>query len=392
MDTQGGAAETSDDDVLDWLRLSLVRGLGPRERGFLRRAFATPREIFRRSVEDLSSEVERALALDPDREDIRLPGAADLLAPRAEQEALAELERSRAHGLGLSCPASASFPELLRHVDDPPLVLSVRGSRETIPEASVAVVGSRRAQAFELRLAFELGRALAAHGVVVVSGLARGIDRAAHEGALSVPEGRTVAVLGCGLARVYPTEHGELAARICERGSLLSEHPVDAPPRKFHFPRRNRIVSGIAKATIVIAADESSGALITARHALDQGREVYTIPGRLDDPLARGTNGLLKEGNAHLIEGPDDVLIPLGWKDPPPNKDLRPPLVTHKARPALRGLPGEIEALLAAGAARPFEDLLAKSHVDARALLVALGRLQGLGRVRERGGLYELTW
>lgn len=316
---------------------------------------------------------------------------AQLLGPRALAEARAEMARVRAHGVALHTLESADYPELLRHAFDPPFVVASRGSLTRVPERTVSLVGSRAAGDFERHFARELARDLASCGVVVASGLAKGIDREAHEGALEVPGGQTVAVLGCGLARIYPSEHADLAGEIVERGALLTELPMDAPPRKHHFPQRNRIVSGIAKATVVIAAGEHSGALITAKHAHEQDREIFTIPGRLDEPLARGTNNLLKLEMARLIEGADDVLERLGWKEAPADARSRPPLVKRVPRPPLPGIPGDVEALLASGRGRTFEELAGQSKLEPRVLLVALGRLQGLGRVRARGALFELT-
>ncbi|MBI3723912.1 DNA-protecting protein DprA [bacterium] len=306
----------------------------------------------------------------------------------------AGLERERAHRLGLVllAPPSDGYPPLLRDVPDPPPVLRVKGSLDALSAPAVAVVGSRRAGELDLKFARRLGRDLADAGVVVVSGLARGIDRAAHEGALEARNGRTVAVQACGLARTYPADHVKLALRIAERGALVSELPVDAPPLAFHFPMRNRIVSGLARGTVVLAAPEGSGALITADHALEQGREVYAVPGAVHDPFARGPNGLLRNG-AHVLEAAQDILLGLGFVRPRAGVPDRPPLATRAQRPPLPGVAGELEAYLAgSGIPRTFDEIVIHGGFDARAAMCALGRLEVSRRVKQLpGGAYACT-
>ena len=196
------------------------------------------------------------------------------------------------------------YPVLLRAIADPPDRLYVRG---TIPSGCmIAVVGSRRATPYGLRVAERLARELAGLGVVVVSGLARGVDAAAHRGALAAG-GQTVAVLAGGLDRIYPPEHASMAEQIAGQGALLSEARDGTAPLPGLFPVRNRIISGLSRGLVVVEAAERSGALITARMALEQGREVFAVPGSIENPLTAGTHGLIRDG-AGLVQGVEDVL------------------------------------------------------------------------------------
>lgn len=198
------------------------------------------------------------------------------------------------------------YPPLLAQIDGPPPVLLVVGASEVLQMPQIAVVGSRRATPAAREIAYGLAGELVRAGLTVTSGLAAGIDRAAHEGALE-GGGLTLAVFGCGVDLVYPRTHGGLAARIREQGLLVSEFPLGTPPLAGHFPRRNRIISGLALGTVVVEAALTSGSLVTARHALDQGREVFAVPGMVRNPLARGCHALLRDG-ATLTERGADIL------------------------------------------------------------------------------------
>jgi DNA processing protein len=191
-------------------------------------------------------------------------------------------------------------------IADPPPLLYLTGALTEQDELAVAVVGARRATAAGRTLTEELSHDLAALGMTVVSGLARGVDAAAHRGALAA-QGRTIAVLGCGIDQTYPPEHERLRRQIEERGMVLSEVPVGAPPHSHHFPRRNRIISGLSMGVVVTEAAINSGSLITARLAAEQGREVFAVPGFVKEDTSRGTNALLKEGAA-LIERAQDII------------------------------------------------------------------------------------
>jgi DNA processing protein len=198
------------------------------------------------------------------------------------------------------------YPPLLSAIPDPPIALSVRGELLREDALALAVVGSRRATPYGRDTARRLARDLASFGLTIVSGLARGIDAAGHEGALAAG-GRTIAVLGSGLDDLYPREHGKLADRIAERGAILSELDLDEPPLAQNFPRRNRIITGLALGTLVVEAAAKSGSLISARLALDQDREVFAVPGPVDSPGSEGVHALLRDG-ARLVTRAEDVL------------------------------------------------------------------------------------
>lgn len=207
------------------------------------------------------------------------------------------------------------YPALLASIYDPPRQLYLRGARpELLAGPCIAVVGARACSGYGRQVARTLGRALAGAGAVVVSGLARGVDAEAHRGALEA-NGRTVAVLGCGIDRDYPAAHAELARRIAERGLIVSEYPPGTDPAPWRFPARNRIVAGLSLATVVVEARERSGALITADFALEEGRDVLAVPGEITSALSAGSNALLRLGAAPLLAA-EDVLAAVGLEAP----------------------------------------------------------------------------
>ena len=238
----------------------------------------------------------------------------------------------------------AGYPHALRHVHDPPPRLHMRGALAGLPRAldapAVAVVGSRDATAYGLAIAGELARGLAEAGIVVVSGLALGIDGAAHRGALDAG-GTTIAVAGAGTDVAYPRQHRTLHAEIRERGVVISEHPPGTPPLKGHFPRRNRIISGLSLGVVVVEAAVHSGSLSTARHAVEQGREVFAVPGPVGAARSSGPHALLKRG-ARLVETVDDILaeLPPGIASPRLEDGNERPTLS----PALAGLVEGIRA------------------------------------------------
>jgi DNA processing protein len=225
---------------------------------------------------------------------------------RMLREEQARVARS---GLRVIVWGDAAYPSLLRHIASAPLVLYLRGTLEPGDEAAVAIVGARHATDYGETVAHELALELSRRGLTIVSGLARGIDAAAHRGALEAT-GRTLAVLGSGLDQIYPPEHGPLADQVAGSGALLSEFPLGTAPLRPHFPRRNRIISGLSLGVIVVEAGVASGALITAHHALEQGREVFAVPGRVHARYSEGCNRLIKAG-AKLVETWEDVLAEL---------------------------------------------------------------------------------
>jgi DNA processing protein len=265
-----------------------------------------------------------------------------------------------------------SFPAALLALADPPVGLFVRGVLPAGP--AVALVGARHASAYGREVAEHFGRELAAAGVVVVSGMARGVDAAAHRGALAAG-GPTVAFWGAGPDQVYPREHNGLADEIAAHGCLLTEYPPGAPPRAHHFPERNRLLAGMCQVVVVVEADERSGALITARLALEEGREVMAVPGSVFSRLSVGPNGLLRAGAAPALAA-DDILAVLGL---PPARVV----ATSGDEPALL-------AVLPAGEAVTVDQLAAQAGTTIAEVLQALLELELAGRVvREPDGRYR---
>lgn len=268
------------------------------------------------------------------------------------------------------------FPARLRTIHDPPIGLFVRGSAELslLDDPCVAIVGARACSSYGSEVAEQLATELARAGVVVVSGLARGVDAAAHRGALDA--GRTVAVLGCGIDRDYPRAHAHLARRVVAGGLILSEYAPGVEPAPWRFPARNRIVAGLARATVVVEARERSGALITADLALDEGREVMAVPGEITSHLSDGTNALLRLG-ATPVTCAADVLEALGIE------------------PAAAAPAAEVEPRLAAvhaavvDSAAGVDELVRRTGLDAGLVSGVLAELELLGLVVEAGGLYR---
>lgn len=222
------------------------------------------------------------------------------------------LENCRNQGIGLLPWPDGRYPQALRHIQDAPLVLYARGDLALLERDQIGIVGSRKASPAGLEHARNFAAGLSQCGLLVTSGLALGIDGAAHAGALDAGY-PTIAVIGCGLDRIYPRQHQSLARRIESCGVLLSEYPPGTPARPSHFPQRNRIISGLSRGVLVVEAGLRSGSLITARLALEQGREVFAVPGSIRNPMARGCHQLIREG-ARLVESPEDILEELeGW-------------------------------------------------------------------------------
>ena len=302
---------------------------------------------------------------------------------KASEQARYDRARLAAMG-GRVVPAMhEDYPVPLAQLEDAPPVLLVRGRVESLSPDCVAVVGARAATASARRQARRLGRELAASGLTVVSGLARGVDAEAHRGALEVG-GVTVAVLAGGIDRVYPPEHRDLAREISQRGAVLSEMPLGTPPRREFFPLRNRIISGLCRGVVVVEARSRSGSLITVGHALAQGREVFVLPGASDGPFAEGSNRLLREG-ARAIRGAADVL-----------EDLGVALSEGGAGPLLVPSRGELEERilsLLGEAPRSREMLLAEVEPDPSRLAALLLALELAGQVvEERDGRLYRAW
>lgn len=293
--------------LVDAVRLALVSGVGPRHRQDLLARFSSAAAILTASTSELQS----VNGIGPKI-------AARIAAARHEIDAEAELTLAAEHGIDVLTEADDDYPRTLRQIHDPPGVLFRQGTFKPQDELAIAIVGTRHATRYGLAQAERLASGLARVGFTVVSGLARGIDAAAHRGALDAG-GRTIAVLGSGLLNLYPPEHDALARDVAQCGCLLSEAPPRMMPLSGAFPQRNRIISGLSVGTIVVEAANRSGALITARHAYEQGREVFAVPGPIDSRLSHGCHALIKDG-AKLVETIDDVLAELG------------PLAEHVAR------------------------------------------------------------
>jgi DNA processing protein len=301
-------ALTPADDIADWLRLTGVPGLGPQRQRDLLAAFGLPVNIFAASRNALAAVVggEAASAL------LATPPDA------AIERTLAWAAEPDSHILTLGDPA---YPHRLFDIADPPVLLYVKGDPALLSRPGIALVGARSSTAGGEANAEAFARALAGHGLVVVSGLALGIDAAAHRGALAAGSAGagTVAVIGTGIDRVYPARNATLAREIATSGAIVSEFALGTPPLPHNFPRRNRLIAGLAEGVLVVEAALDSGSLITARLAAEHGREVYAIPGSIHSPLSRGCHRLIRDG-AKLVETAEDVIEELrgrlGWPTP----------------------------------------------------------------------------
>jgi DNA processing protein len=287
---------SQDPGLASWLQLALTPGLGPTTLQRLLRQFGLPQAVLARKRGELAA--------------FAAPGALAALdsetVARAVACALAWAAERNQHIVTL---ADESYPKLLLEIPDPPALLYARGRLELLQRTALAIVGSRNATPQGESNAESLGKALSDAGFVIVSGLALGIDTAAHRGGLAGASS-TVAVLGTGIDVVYPNRNAALAAEIAERGLLVSEFPLGTAPAGQNFPRRNRLISGLARGCLVVEAALASGSLITARAAVEQGREVFAMPGSIHSPLAKGCHALIKSG-AKLVESAEDVLSEL---------------------------------------------------------------------------------
>lgn len=298
-----------------------------------------------------------------------LAAVAETARGRVDDEVPALLRRLDDNGWRWIVPGESDYSEGVANLSDPPLGLFVKGE---IPRArTVAVVGSRRATPYGLEVAAVLGRQMAGAGIAVASGMARGVDASAHRGALE-SGGPTVAVWGTGPDRVYPPEHKELAHDIASNGALLTEFPPGTPPRRHNFPKRNRVLAGLAQAVVVVEAGARSGALITARHALEEGRDVWAVPGSIFSDLSLGPNALLRAGARPLLV-PAELIDDLGGR--PQSPSSRPP-ATEDSHPLLAHLPH--------GTAATTDELSHRSGLPVSRLSVELLQLEVAGVVERR--------
>ena len=358
-----------------WLHLHLTAGVGP--------------TIFRQLLETFGS-AEAALRADRSAlvsaRGIGAVTADKIVSSRSQVDVDKELELVSKSGVTLLSWASPAYPVGLKTIYDPPAVLYVRGELEPEDATALAVVGTRRASRYGLEQAERFGAALARAGFTVVSGLARGIDSAAHLGALKAG-GRTIAVLGCGLSRVFPPENADLFRSVAENGAVVSELPMLAEPLAENFPRRNRIISGLSLGVLVIEGPMRSGAMITARMAMEQGREVFALPGRVDNAASQGTNQLIKDG-ACLVTSLEDILDELGDI----GEKMRAGTEQADRPPSAVPLPSNLseteKAILSAATDEPMtvDEVCAATELSAAEVAAALTMLQLKGLMQRMAG------
>ena len=352
-----------------WLRLEMTAGVGLVSAHRLLERFGTPEAIFCAERHALLEEVK------PDQADALLQAPPDGLAALVD----ATLAWQQQPGNRLLSHLHAEYPEALRHIAAAPLLLYLKGRAELLERPSLAVVGARNASAQGMLNADRMAQALSEAGLTIISGLALGIDAAAHAGGLNGP-GSTIAVIGTGPDRIYPARNKELARRIAEEGCIVSEYALGTPPLRDNFPRRNRVISGLARGVLVVEAAAQSGSLITARLAVDQGKELYAIPGSIHATLAKGCHALIRENGAKLVETAADILTDLELLTPGA-PGSRPPLDDTFVDRVLEAL-GEHPASADVLALR-----LKQSAADLQGQLLAL-ELAGLVE-RLPGGIFQ---
>jgi DNA processing protein len=353
------------------VRLSMVSGIGPRLYRQLVESFGSAESVLRaapaalRGVRGIGAKLAREIS-------------------RAEEtiDVDAEWTRCRQFGIDLIASDAAEYPQRLKEIADPPAILYCQGKLLPRDALAIAIVGTRHATTYGQSQAERFAKGLALAGVTIVSGLARGIDSSAHRGAL-VAQGRTIAVLGSGILNLYPPDHRPLADEIARQGALLSEFPSLQPPKAGAFPQRNRLISGLSLGVLVVEAAIHSGALITARHAMEQGREVFAIPGRIDQRNARGCHQLIRDG-AKLVETIDDILEELGPLPVPADVDGRT-IVHH---PAELSLNEREQAVLQAIDAEPtsIDQLVARTKLPVQHILSTISILEMRRLVRRVSG------
>ncbi len=357
-------------DLRHWLRLCLIPGIGPERQRALLANFGLPERIFAAGQFALAQVIGERLA--------RTLLTHDNLA--AVERALAWANEP---GNAILTLSDAAYPASLLHTADPPSLIYLKGRVDLLQAPALAIVGARNATPQGLANAEAFARSFSAAGLTVISGLALGVDAAAHTGALC-EAGSSIAVIGTGANRIYPSRNAGLARQLASEGLILSEFPLDTPPAAHNFPRRNRIISGLARGVLVVEAAVDSGSLITARMAAEQGREVFAIPGSIHSPLARGCHLLIKQG-AKLVESAADVLDELNWQASAPSGGM-----VSAESPC--DTAGEAQPLLDAMGFDPVspDALLARSGLTPDALFAMLTMLELEGRVaRLPGGNFQ---
>ncbi|WP_108126535.1 DNA-processing protein DprA [Saccharospirillum mangrovi] len=359
-----------DDDRLLWLRWVLTPGLGLKRSHALLNILTDPAELFVRperwSLPQNITDCLQQMARLGDQHPVH-------------RQALAQLHWAEQDSQHLISLADPRYPPLLREIPDPPLMLWVKGNADLLRQTQIGVVGSRNATLAARQHAEHLSRELSLAGFVITSGGAAGIDGCAHDGALH-GSGETLAVLGCGVDVVYPKTHRSLFERIAKTGALISEHPLGTQPKPGHFPRRNRLISGLSDAIVVVEAAERSGSLITAEHALEQGRDVFALPGDINNPNAAGCHRLIQDG-AYLLTGANDVLQVLS-----PGKTISP----ARQRVEAVELPPQQQALLAllSSEPQPLDVICHLLGCSAQSLLEPLLELELGGWIQQQPGGY----
>jgi DNA processing protein len=345
--------------MIDWIALNMTPGIGPRAAAKLLESLGSPEAVFGAN----RAELER-LRLRPEAID-------SIVARDQHSKAVAEIGRVREIDADVLILDDGVYPTLLREIFDPPITLYVKGAwEECLDQPCVAIVGSRRCSTYGLNAATMLARDLAKRGVTIVSGLARGIDAAAHRGALEAG-GKTVAVIGTGINEVYPRDHAKLVDEILAGGgAVVSEFPLDTPPSPQNFPYRNRVISGLSLGVLLVEAAENSGSLITARLAIEQNREVWAVPGNITSRNSFGTNYLIKGAGAKLVQQWQDVVSEF-----PPSlaAEILPPPTTRKKETLIQQL-SLVPKDLSENEHRIFQLLSTDdpSHIDALAISTKL--------------------
>ncbi len=364
------------DRYISWIALALTPGLGTRMAGKLLRLLGSPEAIFAASLTQLES--------------YHLPAAvAQAIHSRQPLSAAAkELAQAQAAGVSLVTWDEPEYPQRLLEIFDPPPLLYVLGNKSLLNRHQISLVGSRRPTPYGNQMALKLARDLADRGLVVVSGLARGIDSTAHRGALTSASGATIGVLGCGIDVVYPKENKKIYVEMLQRGTIISEFAMGTFPAPQNFPIRNRIIAGMSLGVVVIEGAEYSGSLITARLAMEFGREVFGVPGNVTNATSFGPNQLIKQG-AKLVTGWEDVVEEL----PTPvraellpvetaTSEQRSQLVEQSLQPIERRL----YDLLTLDESLPIDDLMEKSGLTSSEVLAGLFDLELKGVVRQLPG------
>ncbi|MCC6804187.1 MAG: DNA-protecting protein DprA [Anaerolineae bacterium] len=352
-----------------WLAFSLVPGIGPKRLLLLAQAFGDLSSAWQASESQL-----RAAGLDAET-------TASLLRMQAQLDLDGEMSRIERASAHLLTPEDDAYPDLLRNLPDAPLTLYMRGTLVAQDELALAVVGTRKASGYGRDATAYFSRQLAAQGVTIVSGLAHGIDAVAHRNALEAG-GRTIAVMGCGIDRIYPPDHAELARQIVQNGALVSEFPLGTKPEARNFPRRNRIISGVSLGVLIVEAPEQSGAMITATLAAEQGKEVFAVPGSVFNAASVGTNRLIQDG-AKLVITVDDILDELNIA----RRKVEARALTKQIAPTGSSVGEQERAVLAFlnSDPLPVDELALRSSLPASELLGVLTLLELQGYVEADG-------